>query len=81
LIAPAPPRRPTSAATTLTLTPSAAAAPPAGAGWSIRRGGRRDVAHLHEHAGIERHHVDIAAAGEPDALAIGQEMRIGFDCR
>src|ERR1017187_8949075 len=45
------------------------------------RGGRRgraDVGELHEHSGVQRHRVEVAVAGEGNALAVLGEVGIGF---
>ena len=44
----------------------------------LRRAGGANVGHLLQVAGVERHDVQIAAAREVDALAIGQKMRVGL---
>ena len=42
------------------------------------RGGAADVGELHEQAAIQRHHVEVAVAGEGNAFAVLGEAGIGF---
>ena len=68
-----------SAASTAAATAAASSAG-AGCGSGRRALGRRgaNIGQLFQQAGVERHHIEIAAAHERDALFIERELRIRF---